>query len=258
MNHTSPPGQPSQPRRKRAAKALFALLLFATAGVSFANEADAAERVNPDSMEARVAACTHCHGANGRAGPDGFYPRIAGKPSGYLLAQLQNFRDGRRSYEPMRHLLQGLPDEYLGEIADYFADMRVPYAAPTRITASSALLERGRTLAELGDPARKLPACIACHGASYSGMEPGIPGLLGLPGDYIVAQLGSWRAGLRHAAAPDCMAQVVDQLTSEDIAAVSAWLASQPVPEPFVAAPSGAWSLPSACGSDASLVESTR
>jgi cytochrome c553 len=258
MNHNGPPGRPSQLRRKGAVRTLLALLLVATTGVSFADEATSTERIQPDTMEARVAACTHCHGSQGRAGPDGFYPRLAGKPGGYLLAQLRNFRDGRRSYEPMRHLLQGLPDEYLGEMAQYFADMRLPYAAPARPSASAALLERGRTLAELGDPARQLPACISCHGASYSGMEPGIPGLLGLPGDYVVSQLGSWRAGLRDAAPPDCMAQVAQQLTSEDIAAVSAWLASQPVPEPYTAAPAGTWSLPSACGSDASSAGSTR
>ena len=28
-------------------------------------------------------ACTTCHGKEGRAGPDGYYPRIAGKPAGY-------------------------------------------------------------------------------------------------------------------------------------------------------------------------------
>ena len=29
-------------------------------------------------------ACTGCHGAEGRAASDGYYPRIAGKPAGYL------------------------------------------------------------------------------------------------------------------------------------------------------------------------------
>ena len=45
-----------------------------------------------DSIAQRVLACTGCHGAQGRAGPDGFYPRIAGKPAGYLYNQLLNFR----------------------------------------------------------------------------------------------------------------------------------------------------------------------
>ena len=113
-------------------------------------------------MAARVAACTHCHGADGQAGPDGFYPRIAGKPAGYLYAQLLHFRDGTRNYEPMRYLLQGLGNQYLFDIAQYFADLRLPHAPPARTTAPQALLEQGRSLAINGDTARtglcRLPA----------------------------------------------------------------------------------------------------
>ena len=47
-----------------------------------------------DTMAQRTLACTSCHGKEGRAGPDGYYPRIAGKPAGYLYAQLLHFREG--------------------------------------------------------------------------------------------------------------------------------------------------------------------
>ncbi len=49
-----------------------------------------------DSMEQRVKPCTSCHGNEGRATREGYFPRIAGKPPGYLFNQLVNFRDGRR------------------------------------------------------------------------------------------------------------------------------------------------------------------
>ncbi|MFN8898739.1 MAG: c-type cytochrome, partial [Pseudomonadota bacterium] len=74
-----------------------------------------------DSLEARLAACTTCHGREGRAAPDGYHPRIAGKPAQYLFHQLLNFRDGRRHYGPMVALLEPLPDAYLREIAGHFA-----------------------------------------------------------------------------------------------------------------------------------------
>lgn len=230
------------------------LLLFLVACLPFNVKAEPGETLTPNTMQARVAACVSCHGANGRAGPDGFYPRIAGKPAGYLLAQLISFRDGRRSYEPMRHLLEGLSDEYLGEMAQYFSDMHPPYAKPALTNAPAAMLDKGRTLAGSGAPSRGLPACSSCHGASFSGIEPNIPGLLGLPRDYIVSQLGGWRTGLRRADQPDCMAQVAKQLTAQDIAAVSAWLAAQPVSEPYTPAAPGSSSLPIECGSAASLV----
>ncbi|CAN5381611.1 hypothetical protein BH10PSE17_BH10PSE17_20770 [soil metagenome] len=67
-------------------------------------------QVVPDTMQQRVAACFACHGQEGRATNDGFFPRIAGKPSGYLFNQLVAFRDGRRKYVSMNELLRNLPD----------------------------------------------------------------------------------------------------------------------------------------------------
>ena len=131
--------------------------------------------LRPNTMAARVAACTACHGEQGRAGADGYYPRLAGKPQDYLYQQLLHFRDGDRIYRPMTHLLAPLPDAYLYEIAGYFAAQHAPYPPPARGPASSALLERGRLLTQQGDPARDVPACVACHGARLSGLAPAIP-----------------------------------------------------------------------------------
>lgn len=209
------------------------------------------ESLRPDTMDARVAACTACHGAQGRAGADGYYPRLAGKPQEYLYHQLLNFRDDRRQYRPMTHLLTGLPDNYLREMAAYFSTQHVPYPAPTRAEVSVATLEAGRKLALSGDAARGLPACAACHGAALGGVLPAIPGLLGLPRDYIGAQIGSWKNGLRRAAEPDCMADISNKLTPEDIGALAAWLSSQPVVEPYAPEAAGSIRLPAECGSQA-------
>lgn len=206
-----------------------------------------------DTMTARLAACSTCHGAQGRAAPDGYHPRIAGKPAGYLLNQLLNFRDGRRHYGPMVAMVTPLPEAYLREIADYYASRKLPYAAPLPAEADAASLARGRQLALEGDATRKLAACSACHGAQLTGRLPATPGLLGLPRDYLVGQLGAWVNGQRRAHAPDCMAQVARALAGADLAAVAAWLASQPVPEgaPLAAAPAAGEALPMTCGSAA-------
>lgn len=233
---------------------LFHVLLLAAllmAGSAARAQAQAPVPLEPGTMRARVAACTACHGEQGRAGPDGYYPRLAGKPRDYLYHQLQNFRDGRRQYAPMAHLLRNLPDEYLRDIAAYFADQHVDYPAPSRTDASPAMLERGRVLTTTGGPSRAVPACAACHGAALGGLAPAIPGLLGLPRDYLLAQIGSWRSGTRRAAEPDCMAHVARQLDPADVAAVAAWLSSQPVPSNYQPAPAGSISLPTTCGSQA-------
>ncbi len=90
----------------------------------------AAAQTLPDSMAQRAAACTACHGKEGRAASDGFYPRIAGKPAGYLYNQLVNFREGRRRYPLMIYMVDHLSDDYLREIADYFSTLQPPYPAP--------------------------------------------------------------------------------------------------------------------------------
>ncbi|MDO9074289.1 MAG: cytochrome C [Rubrivivax sp.] len=204
-----------------------------------------------DSLAQRLAACTVCHGKEGRAAPDGYHPRIAGKPAGYLLNQLQNFRDGRRRYGPMVTLVDPLPDAYLREIAAHFAALDLPYAAPPAPQAPAAVLARGRTLALQGDAARGLPACTACHGEALTGRLPATPGLLGLPRDYLSGQLGAWLSGQRRAHAPDCMAEVLRRLPVEDLDGVVVWLASQPVPaggKPGTA-PGPGEVLPLRCGS---------
>jgi cytochrome c553 len=183
-----------------------------------------------DSMAQRTLACTSCHGKEGRAAPDGYYPRIAGKPAGYLYNQLLHFREGRRHYGLMTRLLDPLSDAYLMEIARHFAALDLPYPAPSPTQAPLALLQRGRELALKGDAQARVPACVQCHGARLTGAEPATPGLLGLPRDYLNAQLGAWRAGQRRAHAPDCMAQVARVLAPEDLLAVTSWLAAQPLP----------------------------
>lgn len=205
--------------------------------------------VLPDSMKQRVVACIGCHGNEGRAASDGFYPRIAGKPAGYLLNQLINFREGRRSFPAMTYMTELQSEAFLKEIADYFAAQHPPYPAPQSARVTPAILERGHVLVMSGDQSGKVPACIACHGQALTGLEPAIPGLLGLPQDYLNAQLGAWKSGARHAAAPDCMAQIAERLSAADISATVAWLAAQPAPPNPAAALSTTARLPMACGS---------
>ena len=200
-----------------------AALLWASAG-------NAAAAPVEDTIAQRVIACSACHGPEGRAAPDGYQPRIAGKPAAYLFNQLKNFREGRRRYGPMVSMVDHLGDDYLREIAGHFASLSLPYAAPPPPRQGATVLERGRLLATEGDAARRLPACTRCHGEVLTGALPAIPGLLGVPSDYLAAQVGAWRSGQRRAQAPDCMAEIARRLEPGDVAALAAWLASRPVP----------------------------
>jgi cytochrome c553 len=222
--------------------------VIAGAVVAAAHAAAAAQHRVPDTIAQRVQACTVCHGKEGVATREGYLPRIAGKPAGYLANQLRNFRDGRRHNGAMERLMATMSDAYLQEIADHFASLELPYAPAPQRPLSTELLERGAVLVKAGDAARRLPACTQCHGAAMTGVAPAIPGLLGLPQDYLSAQLGAWRAGQRRAQAPDCMAEVVRRLTTEDLNAVASYLAVQPVPADARPATGLPQPLPLDCG----------
>ena len=226
---------------------IFAGILMA-AGLAIQN-ASAEQRQVSDTIAQRAAACTACHGKQGQATSEGFFPRIAGKPAGYLYNQLVNFRTGSRHYPMMTYMVGHMSPEYMQELAQYYADLNLPYPAPQRVDASAATLARGRSLVMSGDASRNIPACVSCHGQHLRGMQPSIPGLLGLPRDYLNAEIGAWKSGARRAAAPDCMAAISKQLNPEEVGAISSWLASQPVPADGRAAPAMSLKLSTPCGS---------
>lgn len=208
----------------------YLVLFFFVISASFTFQATA--QTQTDSMAKRMQACTTCHGAEGITSNQAYFPRIAGKPAGYLFNQLQNFKEGRRHYGLMVGMVEHLSDAYLLEMAQYFAGLDVPYAppAPLKTPASAAVLQHGKTLALQGDKTRHLAACTSCHSTALMGVLPATPALLGLPRDYLVAQLGAWQTGLRRAHAPDCMGRIAKVLTPKDIDALASWLAIQPVP----------------------------
>jgi len=222
-------------------------LFLAGMAVLFPGWTMAAPATLHDSLEQRIKACTACHARQEKQ--NAYFPRIAGKPAGYLYNQLINFREGRRQYPLMTYMVEHLPDAYLREIAEYFSEQHPtpPPAQPSN--AGAVALARGRQLVLQGDSAKKIPACIACHGAQLAGVAPAIPGLLGLPRDYINAQFGAWKNGVRRAQAPDCMAQIAERLSTEDVGAISAWLGTQVASDETRPATSIALPLPLHCGS---------
>ncbi len=225
------------------------LAFVATALLALATLQPASAAALDDSLAQRMKACVACHGQEGRATNQGYFPRIAGKPAGYLYNQLRNFRDGKRQNAVMAYLVGHMSDDYLREIADHFAGLDLPYPPPQTTGAPAATIARGEQLVRQGDAARGIPACSSCHGAAMTGVAPAMPGLLGLPRDYLLAQFGAWRSGVRRAAEPDCMGEIARRLSPEDLNAMATWLSSQPVRHNVAKADSLPRPLPMQCGS---------
>lgn len=215
-----------------AVSGVSSVIAAASDGIPSSKAAPATAVNVPDTMAERVKPCTVCHGQADRVGRDAYYPRIAGKPEGYLFNQLRDFRDGRRYYRPMTLLLANVSDEYLREMAAYFSGLRQPYPPPEQVISSPTEIRQAQKLIQQGDATRDIPACIECHGKELMGTAPFIPGLLGLPRIYIAAQFGAWKnGGVMRGQESNCMSDIARQLTIEETNVVAAWLAAQPVPE---------------------------
>lgn len=208
----------------------FIVFILLAMGSGLVNAQEPVSPLVPDTLEQRVKPCTICHGDEDRAGRDAYYPRIAGKPAGYLFNQLRNFRDGRRYYQAMAILLENLSDEYLLEIAHYFSSLKYPYPEVAMNTLSPEETQAVETLIHSGDSERDIPACRACHGKALMGVQPFIPSLLGLPHAYVAAQFGSWRnGGSMRGRTPDCMSEIAKKLSQEEVNALAVWLPAQPI-----------------------------
>jgi len=203
----------------------------------------------PDTLAQRALACTACHRAEDNETPHGYVPRIAGKPAGYVFEQMRNFRDGRRQHDGMARLLEHVDDRYLAELAGHFAALAPSHRATRSQHVDEAMAQRAVHWVQRGDAVLGIPACSSCHGTALTGVTPNVPGLLGLPADYLVAQLGAWRQGLRHARTPDCMARIARALPADDIPDIARWLAAQPLPgnPASTSSPPAVWPLD--CGS---------
>jgi cytochrome c553 len=100
-------------RRTLVRKVLGLILVLIVAPLSHAADIEAGK--------AKVAAvCAACHGANGISVADNI-PNLAGQRAGYLAAQLQALKDGKRKNPVMNALAAQLTSEEMANVAAYFA-----------------------------------------------------------------------------------------------------------------------------------------
>jgi cytochrome c553 len=174
--------------------------------------------------------CVACHGARGEGNAASGFPRIAGQSQRYLLRQLDSYTDGTRRNAIMEPIAKGLSPEDKAAVAAYYSQLDAPAAQRPAGTAQPP--ERGSVLAMKGDDARRVQACINCHGPGGVGEPPLYPYLSGLDATYMTNAINEWKSGTRKNDAGAQMATVANALSAEDVAAVSQYFASLPPPRP--------------------------
>ena len=79
---------------------------------------------NASAGKGKAAMCAGCHGEDGNSAMPGF-PKLAGQHPGYLVKQLQAFKEGRRMAPMMAPLALGLEDADMQDLAAFYASNKI-------------------------------------------------------------------------------------------------------------------------------------
>lgn len=174
--------------------------------------------------------CLACHGVDGGGMAAAGNPRLAALDAAYLDKQLDDFAHGSRVNPIMQPIAKALDEDERRALAAYYAKLPLPPALAKPATALPPADSAGAVLATRGRWDRNVPACVQCHGPAGVGVGANFPPLAGQPAAYIEAQLKAWRQGARHNDPLQLMQHLSAALSEQDIHAVAAWFAAQPLP----------------------------
>jgi cytochrome c553 len=173
---------------------------------------------DPGQGEKKFYTCYGCHGVVNykNAYPDYSVPKLRHQNGAYLIAALQEYRDGTRPHATMHAQAMSLSDQDIEDIAAYLqgAEAVKPGAATP------------------GKAPKQVAACVACHGENGLGVEaplnPKPPVLAGQHVDYLEQALTAYRNGRRKNVVMDGMAQLLT--SDEDVKIAAAYFAEHPSP----------------------------
>jgi len=184
----------------------------------------------------KAGACAACHGLDGNP-TDPQYPRLAGMSERYIARQIALFKSGERSTgmaAVMKPYADPLTAQDARDLGAYFATQTAGAGvADDSVIASGPnkdkkFFEVGQQLFRGGDPARGIPACMACHGPSGAGNPgPAYPHLAGQQAAYVQRRLEEYRAGTTTHKDPqlfNVMAGVTRHLTDEEIGSLASYV----------------------------------
>lgn len=164
--------------------------------------------------------CAGCHGdAAVIDTPD--IPNLAGQDALYTFKQLADYKEGTRTSPIMGEAVKPLSEKDMADLAAFYASLPPAPGATAVVPEAAAVLP----LARMGDGARLMPACDACHGNRGAGDRGsyGMPKLSGQKFDDMSLQLTTFRSGERANDVYHVMREVCRHLTDAEIAGLAAY-----------------------------------
>ena len=212
---------------------------FAEAGavtVNLTNGKNIYENGKPD---AGVPACATCHGDKAMGNDAMGSPRLANIGYSYIVKQLTNFADDKRTDNimmQMNTIAKGLTEQERRDLAAY----ENSFPRNPELSDLNALKADGKTIgvAYKGEEIVKYglerngqkvaPACVTCHQYNGRGAAPVYPKIGEQKYTYLVSQLTAWRSEERKNDPMGQMRAVAKNLTDDDINNVAAYLSQAP------------------------------
>jgi len=193
---------------------------------------------DPDAGAAKAGLCAACHGVDGNPMEGMPYPRIAGQSERFIAHELALFKSGQRTSGMALAMVPFAMDLNVQDMRDLGAFFEsqatgAGVADDTPVTDDGpykdlAFYQIGEKIYRGGDPARGIPACLACHGPSGAGNPgPAYPSVAGQEASYVQTRLQEYRAGVPEAEDArlfQIMARVAGPLTDQEIAALASYL----------------------------------
>jgi cytochrome c553 len=178
--------------------------------------------------------CAGCHGDAGTTDtPD--VPNLAGQDALYTFKQLSDYKEGTRASPIMGEAVKPLSEKDMADLAAFYASLPPAPGAAGLPAGAAAVLP----LTSIGDGARLMPACDACHGKRGAGDTGsyGMPKLSGQKFDDMATQLTTFRSGERANDVYGVMRILCKHLTDAEIAGLAAYYSGKAGTPPATPAP---------------------
>ena len=195
-------------RRKTLLTACAAILLGATSGEGWAQDAPAPGDILAGKVVA--AACAACHGTDG-IGREPGVPHLAGQYANYIQAGLTRYKTGDGKDERMNQIVTGLTDEDVTNVAAYYASLKPFSERPAEPGSEAVATVDPDPFAAVREATA---ACAGCHGEDGNTDIPGMPSLAGQNVPALMAAMKAYQEGTR---TDPVMQALVAALTRSDI-----------------------------------------
>lgn len=198
-------------------------------GMGGTAQAEDAAPATPDKIYARTG-CVACHGKEGKKAIQA-YPILAGQSAAYMLAQMKDIKEGKRTgaidpttkharVDSMKGVMHLVDDAQMKQLAEWLAGVEPP--APLALTPPTT----PERLAQGTDLYNK--NCKSCHGADGLKPLPGNPILGGQKKDYLVLQMKDIKNGDRKNGKSGTMVSFVKKLSDDEMVIVAEYLSQIP------------------------------